>query len=226
MITVIADIAGQFDALMRLVDRVPKDERIVLVGDLVDRGHSSFEVMEWAIANWPRVTTLLGNHEHMMWDFYRNETFGDEHLYGSYVWRNNGGDATVDSYRRQGFERPPDKHLTFIEGLPWFFETPDLFVSHAPLKAGKDAVDMEIKSPLDPEFDQSLIWNRTLPAKIDGKFQVFGHNSHWGLRKFDDWAICIDQSRKGILTGFKWPSREIIEEPYVTGAGKEKDGTP
>lgn len=222
MITVIADIAGQFDSLMRLVDRIPISDRIVLVGDLVDRGHFSFEVMEWAINKWPRVTTLLGNHEHMMWDFYRNETFGKT-IYGSRVWQMNGGSATIASYSRHGQPRPSEKHLAFLEGLPWFYETPGLFVSHAPLKAGESPIDMEIQNPFDPDFDASLIWNRSAPAKIDGKFQIFGHNPHWGLKKFDDWAICIDQSQRSVLTGIRWPSLELLEEPYLKASLADKD---
>lgn len=228
MITVIADVAGQFDALVRLVDRLPNDEQIVLVGDLIDRGHFSFEVIEWAISD-PRVTTILGNHEHMMLDYYEPRTgFG---LYPSSCWKSNGGTATVASYARNGHPRPPAKHLAWIANLPLFHwsKDRDLLVTHAALSPGYDPEESpQHDNPLNSEFDISLIWNRGEPSKRE-YFQVFGHNSHWGLREFKDdklWALCIDQSRTEVLTGFRWPSLEIITEPYLKRSKRQQEYSP
>lgn len=219
---IIADIAGQFDALMRLVDRVPPDEKIILVGDLVDRGHESFEVVNWAMENQHRVTTLMGNHEHMMLEYYR-PTKSDKGVYGPDAWKWNGGANTMASYARHRHKRPPEYHLDWLAQLPLYFCDGLLFVSHAPLHANFGLDNLPIHdNPMSPEFDVSLLWNRNQP-KLREWFQVFGHNSHWGLREFRDWdgeewyqwAMCIDQSQKGILTGLQWPSRIILEEPYV-----------
>jgi hypothetical protein len=217
---VIADIAGQFDALLRLVEKCPKEE-IVLVGDLVDRGHESFEVIEWAMKT-PNVRTLLGNHEHMMLDFYSPLFPGG--LYGDRIWKGNGGSATIASYARHGFKRPPDAHLEWLKNLPTYFKPADekILVTHAAL-----APRFEIETipaaldVIDQDFDHSVLWNRGEPVPRP-YFQVFGHNSHWGLRPFSDssggaWALCIDQSQKGILTAFHWPTGELIEEPYLRG---------
>jgi serine/threonine protein phosphatase 1 len=230
MLTVIADVAGQFDSLIRLVDQLPKNEKIVLVGDLIDRGHFSFEVVEWAMSN-SRVTTLLGNHEHMMLDYYEPKA---RSIYPPGIWKHNGGSATIASYSRNGHPRPPANHLAWIANLPLFYwsDDRDLLVSHAPLAADREPeTSTEIDNPLDPDFDTSLIWNRGLPVKRD-YMQVFGHNSHWGLRGFLDkpetndedlWALCIDQSATEILTGFRWPSGELVEEPYLKGSKKPEE---
>ena len=58
VMNIIGDIAGEFDALIELVKRMP-DEDILLVGDLVDRGPKSLQVIEWAIDT-PNVSALLG----------------------------------------------------------------------------------------------------------------------------------------------------------------------
>lgn len=234
---VIADIAGQFDALERLANRMP-DEKIILVGDLVDRGHESFEVVEWAMKT-PRVTTLMGNHEHMMWDYYTN--FGVESIYGDMdgqpTWtfcdarHNNGGGATKASYSRHGFKRPPQEHLDWIGSLPLYFKTEDgkMVVTHAPIEAGKTLEDAHsqtldfVKNGGYRHQDGSLLWCRTFPSHKP-YLQIFGHNSGWGLHPFyskdeetidEIYAICIDQSYKEILTGFHWPTYEILEEPYL-----------
>lgn len=219
---IIADIAGQFDALKRLVDRVPPDEKIILVGDLVDRGHDSFEVVEWAMKNRDRTTTLMGNHEHMMLEYYR-PTKGYRGVYGPDCWKWNGGANTMASYTRHGHKRPPENHLDWLASLPSVFISVGLFVSHAPLHQKFDVDNLPTHDdPLNPEFDVSLLWNRTEP-KERNFMQVFGHNSHWGFREFKNWedgkwktwAVCIDQSQSGILTGLQWPSMEVFKEPYL-----------
>lgn len=218
---IIADIAGQFDALMRLVAHFPKDEKIILVGDLIDRGPYSADVVSWAINNQDRVTTLMGNHEHMMIDYWLN--LG---RYQDGLWDHNGGRATRLSYLRSyGDERPPKLHLDFLANLPMFFETDDLIVTHAAIQPG-----MTVEKSCTTTLEKSVLWNRYEPEQRD-KFQVFGHNSHWGLRIFANlktakvWGLCIDQSRSEVLTAFHWPSREIHEEKYLVGHTKSPESS-
>lgn len=224
---VVADIAGEFDALTRLVAQVPLDEKIILLGDMVDRGPHSCEVVKWAMSE-PRVTALMGNHEHMLLDYWHG---GD--IYPRDCWEGNGGYSTVNSYRSEDNPRgrPPESHLTWLASLDSYYFSDDkkLFVSHAPLLVGYEPEQVaNVTNFMDPLFDYSLLWNRRSPQPREF-FQVFGHNSHWGLKQFAEangevWALCIDQSKKGILTGFHWPTGEILEAPYTVI--KQRNLTP
>lgn len=62
----IGDIQGCFGMLRRLLDRIefdPSRDRVLLVGDLVNRGPQSAEVLRWAMRNDRAVRAVLGNHD-------------------------------------------------------------------------------------------------------------------------------------------------------------------
>lgn len=215
---IIGDIAGRYDELMELVSIMPEDE-ILLLGDLMDRGPKSRQVIEWAMET-PNVKALYGNHEDLMVDFIENIGKGTTR-YGSSIWFLNGGGLTLESYGAKVGMRlseaaslVPKEHIEWLKSLPVYLKTDDLFASHAPWSKlhSWDAVnDMN-------DFDASLIWNRYEPIERD-QFQVFGHNSHWGIRWLGDkdnpWAVCLDDSRNEVLTGMHWPSKEIFQVKYL-----------
>lgn len=152
---IIGDIAGRFDELMLLLPRMPKADKIILVGDLIDRGPKSREVIEWAMNN-SEVITIKGNHEHMMVDCYLNTG-----IYAPRIWEENGGDKTQESYDQY----IPESHIYWMKDLPIFFEDEGLYVSHAPwdgsFQLGK----------FKPEKEEHLIWNRNPPKDRKGVFR-------------------------------------------------------
>lgn len=219
---IIGDIAGQFDALMRLVARAP-EHKIILVGDLMDRGPRSREVIEWAMEMRDRVIALRGNHEHMMMDF-----LGDCKIYSPDAWLRNGGFSTCTSYgfscqgssvdireaRKFMKEHVPRSHIEFLESLPTFHSSPGLFVSHAPWMARAELGTIPEPRGFNELSTPSLeLWNRAAPTPREGAFQVFGHCSQMGLKDFG-YAMCLDDSWQEKLTGLVWPEREILQEPY------------
>lgn len=61
----IGDIQGCFEPLQRLLRRIrySRSDRLWLVGDLVNRGPQSLEVLRWARRQGDRVVAVLGNHD-------------------------------------------------------------------------------------------------------------------------------------------------------------------
>ncbi len=63
---VIGDIHGCWQTLSRLLERIgwqPEHDELWLVGDLVNRGPSSLEVLRWARDNSDHLKVVLGNHD-------------------------------------------------------------------------------------------------------------------------------------------------------------------
>lgn len=222
----IGDVAGQFDCLMRLVNKLPKEEKIVLLGDLNDRGPRSKDVINWAMTD-PRVEcTLHSNHGHMMVDWYMRTN-----IYDLGIWKMNGGNATMKSY---GVYKNTEKvskdfrtqvhreHITWLASRPLYYECEvdgkKVVATHAPIHANmtlEEALLVDINN--EHMLDFSVIWNREKPGRKPF-YQIFGHNSYWGFvdiaDKDGDFATCIDTSATKILTAWHWPSRAIWQEPY------------
>ena len=220
MAIVIGDIAGQYDALIRLVSKLPKGETIILVGDLIDRGPKSRQVVEWAMTT-PGVLTIKGNHEDMFVDFYRNQQNYD---YG--LFQENGGTKTLRSYGASDYATAqeakidiPEDHITWLESLPYYIEEDAFLISHAPFPAWDSPQNIKKRiSNGDTKAMDDVMWNRSEPADIPDIIQVFGHNASWGLKWFSKgetkYAICLDDSHKDKLTAFDTKTLEIYQEPY------------
>jgi bis(5'-nucleosyl)-tetraphosphatase (symmetrical) len=62
----IGDVHGCFDTLKKLLERIRFDrrkDRLWMVGDLVNRGPRSLDVLRWAVENDGRIVAVLGNHD-------------------------------------------------------------------------------------------------------------------------------------------------------------------
>lgn len=185
---VIGDIHGRAHLLEQLIRDVPwdiKNDKIVFLGDLIDRGKDSpgvvDRVIQLAEAN-PNIVVLRGNHEQMLLDCLE---------YGELNWLipENGGQATLISYGIKLHEiediadiKIPEEHLNFLQSLSYYHEDEQAIYVHAGLIPG------EHPSETDPDV---LLWTRDLDfyRGYHGKLCFFGHTpTHYlpkdGRRKF------------------------------------------
>lgn len=178
MVAVIGDVHGCYYTLKELVDKIKNkypNIKIFCVGDLVDRGNNSFEVIEFVVAE--KIQCVIGNHDFM---FYSN--MRDPYSLMAKSWNYNGAETTLASYKDKLNQM--DKHLDLIINSPLFFNLDDCFISHAGIsKSLKDKLpenflsdDAALKEILSNDlFNQnSIIWARGDLLNI-GKLQVVGH---------------------------------------------------
>jgi serine/threonine protein phosphatase 1 len=167
----IGDIHGCYDQLLDLLDRIPIDwscDRLVFMGDYIDRGPKSFEVVDYLVGlqdRHPRIVFLKGNHEQMLADYLS----GKDRM--TYLY--NGGRQTLDSYLKHAGPNAqypiPPAHLRFFESLALYYETEDYIFVHAGLRQ-----DL----PLDQQDPEDMLWIREkfIDTKYEfGKRVVFGH---------------------------------------------------
>jgi len=187
-IAIIGDVHGCLYTLKSLFENI-KDRctKIFSVGDLIDRGPYSKEVVQFCIDN--NIMPVRGNHEDMLLkaientsgNFWNRSKDIDLYFY-------NGGDKAQKSYinsRSQNDfdifkkELESNGHLEWIKSFPLRYESKVLVISHAGIIDGGD--------------DYSIFWNRDVPAKLD-KIQIFGHTSIEDIDYFEDHYVNIDTS--------------------------------
>jgi serine/threonine protein phosphatase 1 len=117
----ISDIHGCFDTFYELVIRqidLKKSDRLILLGDYIDRGEKSKEVIDFIIdleSNGYDITTLTGNHESMLVESYQNPEILP-------LWYMNSGMTTLNSFNIPDIRDMDKKYIDFFMNLH-FYET-------------------------------------------------------------------------------------------------------
>ncbi len=178
MVAVIGDIHGCYNTLVELVKKIREKYHAIqlyCVGDLVDRGNFSYEVIEFIITENIRFTP--GNHDYMFYHFIKEP----QSQLGR-AWLYNGSEPTISSYENR-LEKLTE-HLDAIISAPLFINLNDCFISHAGISQfyrsripqylfdDHDALDTILKKDVGNEH--GILWTRDKLINI-GKLQVVGH---------------------------------------------------
>jgi serine/threonine protein phosphatase 1 len=177
---VIGDIHGCLAELSCLVDNLPLQhaDRIVFLGDYIDRGPDSRGVVSYLISMAKSVDNeivfLKGNHEDMMLAY-----LGFDGHYGD-MFLANGGHNTLTSYGIaapafspvSAMARIPADHLEFLLNLEKYHVHDSFLCVHAGVRPLR---------PLAAQSDLDMLWIRNefiagphrLPYTV-----IFGHTPH------------------------------------------------
>ncbi|MCM8542050.1 MAG: serine/threonine protein phosphatase [Lentisphaeraceae bacterium] len=184
----IGDIHGNYTCLKALIDKISpdKNDTLIFLGDYIDRGMFSKQVIEEIIAlqQVTNIVALKGNHEIMMLSSRNDDDCFNQ-------WMGYGGFDTVASYEsdfnfKNWANQIPDSHWDFLENTIPYFENEKYIFVHASIDANKDMKEQE---------DDFLYWKSfdTIQAHKSGKITICGHTSQKnGEINTKENAICID----------------------------------
>jgi serine/threonine protein phosphatase 1 len=185
----IGDVHGRFDLLQDLIGRIEKDNAarsptdvyVVMLGDLIDRGPQSREIIDYFLKGPPAFAQwhyIMGNHEEMLLKLIDKP---DSSLMPQFL--RFGGRETFESYGapQRVLDTPdlytpdtlpayvPEPHRSFIRRMEDGILVGDYFFTHAGIRPGV---------ALDAQEAQDLRWIRKgfLDSEADhGMVVVHGH---------------------------------------------------
>ncbi|MBT8038151.1 MAG: serine/threonine protein phosphatase [Verrucomicrobiae bacterium] len=191
----IGDIHGCLAPLRQIWEVIAPqpEDRIIFMGDYIDRGPDSKGVIDFLI-NVQRqgydITFLSGNHEEK---FFLSEMDLTDRAHWLEVW---GGAETLESYGPGGFDDVPAAHWNFLRKNRSSFETETHIFVHA---------NLEADVPLAQQLPFTLIHKKFGMPKPhqSGKTMICGHTAQKSYVPLNlGHAVCIDTDpgRGGWLT--------------------------
>jgi serine/threonine protein phosphatase 1 len=189
----IGDIHGDIDqlyALLRRMGPLDKSDKVVFLGDYVDRGPDSKAVIDFVRHELPKtgatIVALRGNHEDAWlrvikdgWDgFVLPPGNGCLACLRSYT-----GDLPPEPHEQPANELEweqllngsffPDDVMDWMDGLPYYHEDEDAIYVHA----GLPRVQGKFLHPSLVDNPAILLWTRTMEffKEYDGKTVIVGH---------------------------------------------------
>jgi serine/threonine protein phosphatase 1 len=224
MLYAVGDIHGESEMLRELLAKLPlaPGDRVVFVGDYVDRGPDSKGVVDRLIAfsREHACEFLLGNHESMFLDFLG---WKGPDYFGGDAFLMNGGDRTLASYdyfrhlgAGQGEFALPADHEKFFRSLKLYHREGDYLFLHAGIGRqllGESDVDWALKRA----HTEDLLWDRAcldLPHEL-GVTIVYGHtpSPDFAVRWNPPFSIGIDTAAVygGRLTAIRLPDETVFQ---------------
>lgn len=201
---IVSDIHGCYDELIKLLSNHwnQEEEELVLLGDYIDRGNQSAEVLGFVYSHiLDGGTALLGNHDQMLIDFLtfpliREDDYTDLHEMYS-MWLYNGGAETVTSLLK--LDKAPHNALevrkaildkTNVLGvlglLEPYYEQDNVLCVHAGIPVYRQP---DWKKATKDE----MIWTRPLAKQKNNtdKTIIMGHTPTVNLREENSFDIFL-----------------------------------
>jgi len=188
---VIGDVHGHYDTLIALLESVApnSDDEVYFLGDLIDRGPKSAEVVDFVMKN--KYHCLRGNHEEMLLEVVGGQGNVTVQLYQS--WLHSGGYATVTSYD----SKIPQEHIDWIRNLPLYLDLGDVWLVHAGLSP---------HIPLTQQTAEQFCWIRedfhAMPQPyFPDKLIITGHTITFTFPGIEPGKLAAGNGWLGIETG-------------------------
>ncbi|MDZ7680457.1 MAG: metallophosphoesterase family protein [Fodinibius sp.] len=212
----IGDIHGCLKSMEALLDKMKPyyDRTFVFVGDYIDRGPSSKQVVDYLLDFQQDIDCvfLRGNHEQMLLDAFRRNNVN--------LWLMNGGRSTLESYgMTAAVDRLPRGHEQFYQNTRLYYDTDEYFFVHAGISPDKTIA----QSLEDKNEQQEFLWGRShlnafeTPWEKRSSLVIHRVPNRFKKEKMIgiDTGCVYDRVGYGKLTAAKLPEEEFIVQPCL-----------
>jgi len=247
---VIGDVHGEYQTLLALVEKLPHDAKLFFVGDLIDRGSQSKEVVEFVRKN--NHLCVMGNHEALCVEYGKQliQHLMDELLYSEMHprWDSDGRLNTFCSYGllslRDGVlsefikdEKAIDQLLDdirWMQKLPIYLELDAVHLSDKRVVISHSNISKVWKLHHNDEeknhFFETVLWNRERETSDEADiFNIYGHTPQKYNVEINDDFVNIDtgccfysikDNMYGRLSAYCVESGEVVKQERVAKFNK------
>ncbi len=210
----IGDIHGCGETFRKLLTEeigIGKNDRVICIGDYIDRGPDSKGVVDLILdlrKKGFRIDTLRGNHEQMLLDSENSmEDFS--------LWLMNGGEDTLKSFEVESIDELEPVYIDFFRQTKFFILTDEFIAVHAGLNFNSD----------DPLGDKNaMLWIRGYDVDrslLEGRLLIHGHTPMEGriirsqdftnVINIDGGCVYKHYDGMGSLFAFDFYGRKFLE---------------
>ena len=223
---VIGDVHGCIKTLEALVAKLPNDADIAFVGDLIDRGHNSKEVIEFVKSN--NYDCVLGNHELFVITLENELLDISNHKENKLlnIWlHENYGNTTVKNY--QDDQDTLISHIQWMKSLPLYIEYEQvkdennrhLVVSHSHVFDKWKYRNHDMNSGNYMAFKKACLSSRHLNYDNSEIYNIHGHTRvqkpEIGPHKSNIDTGCVYGLEEGGLSAIEFPSKRIYTQKML-----------
>lgn len=221
-IYIIGDVHGCYKTLLSLIEKMPNkyNSNICFVGDLIDRGKNSSNVIEFVKTN--NYPCVLGNHEKYMIETMPLILEDMNNLNHTWITKNDG-DKTLKSYSDLNMLK---EHLQWLDTLPLYLEYKDfktkdnryLVISHSHILESWKYKDYSKDSNEYKAFEKGCLFSRYKSFDNKEIFNVYGHTpmAEPIIKSYkaniDLGCFYKSESESGKLCALEFPSMKIITQ--------------
>ncbi len=188
---IIGDIHGEYQTLLALIAKLPKDAKLIFVGDLIDRGLQSREIISFVRKHNHQV--VRGNHEEFMIEEGQkiaDKLLSYEEVSMSNIWLFCGGIETLISYGlldieedRYQFIEDLEKIQKFQDDIEWmkrlplYIEIANPYTPQLPIVISHASIGdfWELRKSNPKNFEFYIMSNRQRPSIDAPIFNIYGH---------------------------------------------------
>lgn len=212
---IIGDIHGEYKFLKEMLKNVPKNTKIIFLGDLIDRGEDSLKTVQIVkeLVNKGEAIAIKGNHEEMFLNVPEGGMFKE-------IYYENGGKETINNFLKNkvdkinlinvketydNIKKIRTEEYEFIKNMPYYVIMDDYLFIHA-------GVSPSYNSEEDFDVDD-ILWIREkfyLKKNKLNKRIFFGHTPVNYIVGYKD------EIKKGI-----WHNYNLDKFGIDGGCGKE-----
>lgn len=171
MTYVVSDIHGQYDRLIKLLNKINfgSNDTLFILGDIIDRGPEIVKVID-LVMDTPNIRMIIGNHEDMFLNYFYSKSYNDKAL-----WYHNGG-AYTDLEFSTLSEEKLKKYVEYFSKLPIEIEI-NINNQKFLLVHGNYVSESEKKYFNEVEYRFQTIWGRVKKEDTGpkDKIVIFGH---------------------------------------------------